>query len=70
MRGSNINPITGGLSGVRLLVVVVVVVVVVGVGVGWGGGRFGLPQISRTNRPISMGQTPSDFSHRELSESL
>ena len=34
MRGSNIDPITGGLSGVRLLVVVVV---------GVGGGAIRPP---------------------------
>ena len=49
------NPITGGPSALTG---------------GGGGGRFDPPHISSTNRPISMGQTPFDSSHRELSESL
>ena len=52
----NFNPITGGLYGVRYL--------------GGGVSDSAPRQISRTNRLISMGRTPFDSSHRELSESL
>ena len=34
--------------------------------VNWGGGRFDPLDISKTLRPILMGQTPFDCAHREV----